>query len=246
MSLAAIGESQGEQLVVDEPDPATTLTVRVDEDGRSELVLMGPRTQALYHFGRPGPRCIKMRIRHGRAKSLVNGPLHGIVDGLVPWNGGPGALDDPQAGWLRRLRGHDGMAVAPALIQQLGEVLKGRMATESDDDAARHDLVVRAAKILGGADAESIQNTAVRLNTSERHLRTVFADVVGMSPKRFSRIDRVRRVLRHIGEKDLAHLAVEAGYYDQSHMTAEFRRVMGVTPAAYLAGRLPAAATCGS
>lgn len=39
-------------------------------------------------------------------------------------------------------------------------------------------------------------------------------------------------------------LAATAGYYDRSHMTSEFRTLMGVTPAAYFAGRLPALQPC--
>ncbi|MFI7687677.1 AraC family transcriptional regulator [Nonomuraea sp. NPDC049655] len=41
-----------------------------------------------------------------------------------------------------------------------------------------------------------------------------------------------------------ADLATAAGYYDQSHMTAEFRTLMGVTPAAFFQGRLPALQPC--
>ena len=39
-------------------------------------------------------------------------------------------------------------------------------------------------------------------------------------------------------------IAATAGYYDQSHMTAEFRHFMGVPPAAFTAGRRPAATPC--
>ncbi|MEU8171481.1 hypothetical protein AB0C14_01255 [Microbispora hainanensis] len=34
------------------------------------------------------------------------------------------------------------------------------------------------------------------------------------------------------------------GFYDQSHMTAEFRALMGVPPAAFFAGRLPSLEPC--
>lgn len=37
-----------------------------------------------------------------------------------------------------------------------------------------------------------------------------------------------------------ARALAAAGYFDQSHLAAEFRDLMGVTPGAYLAGRLPA------
>jgi AraC-like DNA-binding protein len=54
----------------------------------------------------------------------------------------------------------------------------------------------------------------------------------------------MQHVLAGAGQQSLTQLAAEAGYYDQSHMTAEFRRMMGVSPGAFVAGQLPVAAPC--
>lgn len=102
------------------------------------------------------------------------------------------------------------------------------------DGSDRHDLVRRAAALLA---RHGVGTTAQRLHVSERHLRAVFADLVGMSPKAYARVERVRTALTRIGERDFARLATELGYYDQSHLTNEFRAVMGVPPAAFAAGR---------
>ena len=104
------------------------------------------------------------------------------------------------------------------------------------------DLVVTAAELLAEANVAA---TARRLHIGERRLRTLFADGVGLSPKHFARIGRVRTVLATAPDLRWADAAAAAGYYDQSHMTAEFRQVMGVSPAAYAAGRRPAARRCG-
>ncbi|MFF0866857.1 helix-turn-helix domain-containing protein [Nonomuraea sp. NPDC003560] len=76
-------------------------------------------------------------------------------------------------------------------------------------------------------------------------MRGLFADAVGLSPKRYERIERVRKALA-LGRAHgrWADLATATGYYDQSHMTAEFRTLMGVTPAAFFQGRLPALQPC--
>ncbi len=60
---------------------------------------------------------------------------------------------------------------------------------------------------------------------------------------RFARIDRVRTVLA-ADAGGWADIAATAGYYDQSHMTAEFRHFMGVPSAEFTAGRRPAATSC--
>ncbi|MEV1178938.1 helix-turn-helix domain-containing protein, partial [Nonomuraea sp. NPDC049784] len=87
---------------------------------------------------------------------------------------------------------------------------------------------------------EPVPAIARRLAVSERHLRGLFSDGVGVPPKRFERITRVRKVLAGGRASSWA----TAGYYDQSHMTAEFRAMMGVTPGAFFAGRLPALQPC--
>jgi AraC-like DNA-binding protein len=52
-------------------------------------------------------------------------------------------------------------------------------------------------------------------------------------------------VLAHAETRPWSELAIEAGYYDHSHMTAEFRSIMGVPPTAFLRGELPPTTQCG-
>jgi methylphosphotriester-DNA--protein-cysteine methyltransferase len=112
-------------------------------------------------------------------------------------------------------------------------------------EAADHifdEVVEIAARLLAaGATVRSVANA---LDVSERHLRNRFTRRTGLPPKRFARIQRVRTVATGLGCKSLAQLAATAGYYDQAHMTTEFRRLMGVTPAAYAAGHRPRPAAC--
>jgi len=59
---------------------------------------------------------------------------------------------------------------------------------------------------------------------------------VGLTPKRFSRVRRLQRVLRTVGsttEVDWAEVAFEHGFYDQSHLIHDFREHAEMTPAAY-------------
>jgi methylphosphotriester-DNA--protein-cysteine methyltransferase len=75
-------------------------------------------------------------------------------------------------------------------------------------------------------------------------LRNLFAEGVGLSPKHYARIDRVRTVLNRAGSVAWAELAAATGYYDQAHMTSDFRTLMGVPPRSYFTGRLPEAMPC--
>lgn len=198
----------------DVPDHATTLLLRTD---KHELVVMGPRTRAVYHVAAPGHSCVRVRMRPGRAQALLGRPLRGLADRALP---------------LRELPGLDVGQLAADPIAALEKALADR-----PEPSGR---LGEAARLLVGS---TVATTAARLHMSERRLHTLFTDGTGLSPKHFARIDRVRTVLASDADR-WSDIAATAGYYDQSHMTAEFRHFMGVPPAAFTAGRRPAATPC--
>ena len=88
---------------------------------------------------------------------------------------------------------------------------------------------------------------AVDLGVSERHLRRVFRETIGMGPKSFAKLTRFRRALHAAREEahaSWARIAAAAGYYDQAHLITDFRAIAGVTPQALL-DELRAAQTLG-
>ncbi len=71
-------------------------------------------------------------------------------------------------------------------------------------------------------------------HVSDRQNRRRFQEIVGLPPKRLRRIERLQRAMAQIGRRDLAAIALEAGYFDQPHFTREFRDFTGQTPAQFL------------
>ena len=72
---------------------------------------------------------------------------------------------------------------------------------------------------------------------SERYCREKFKECYGMSPKQYSEIIRFQNTLKALFSgscKDLCSLAVESGYFDQSHLTHDFRRYTNAPPEKYL------------
>jgi AraC-like DNA-binding protein len=216
------------------PDAATALMLRRTTAGDADLAVLGPRTRAAYFTGRDATFSLGLRIHPGRARLLLGRPATGIVDRCVS---------------LGELWGEAGVRLAAELadlgpgpaaaLRHLESTLITHLAHQPATDQARSDLAYSATQALAAAD---VRGTARRLHISERHLRDLFTSAVGVSPKRFARIHRIRTVLARAAHTGVAQLATEAGYYDQSHLTAEFRDLMGVPPGAYLAGRLPAVA----
>jgi AraC-like DNA-binding protein len=59
---------------------------------------------------------------------------------------------------------------------------------------------------------------------------------VGLSPRAFGRLARLHaclRVLRSERSPSWPQLALEAGFYDQSHLVNEFQALCGLSPRAF-------------
>ncbi|TDW87135.1 helix-turn-helix protein [Kribbella pratensis] len=213
------------------PDPATTVVWRMTHAGESDVLIAGPRTRAAYHTSKDLPVCLRLRIRPGRALPLLGAAADELVDRTVPLSDLTGSSANALAGRLVTYKDEPEQAV-----EVLGDFLLGRLPRRLPD---RLELVGEAAAELASEAApRTVGETAQRLGVSERYLRRVFREAVGVSPKHFARITRVRTVIAH-ARRSWSDAAACAGYTDQSHLIADFRSLMRVTPEAYATGRVP-------
>jgi AraC-like DNA-binding protein len=76
-----------------------------------------------------------------------------------------------------------------------------------------------------------------------RQMVAVFRDQLGLTPKAAARVVRLQRVMRELLDgTPQARAAVLCGFYDQPHLALEFRRMVGCTPAEFVALRSAGAA----
>ena len=97
-------------------------------------------------------------------------------------------------------------------------------------------LAASIARSLGRAGgSRPVAELATRHGRSVRHIERLFEDHVGLAPKLYSRIARLQTALRISQQSaaDWSSLALQAGYFDQSHMSREFRELTGETPAKF-------------
>jgi AraC-like DNA-binding protein len=76
------------------------------------------------------------------------------------------------------------------------------------------------------------------LGADATHLVRCFTHEFGMPPHRYltgRRLDQARRLL--LAGQPAAAVAHQVGFFDQSHLTRHFKRLLGVTPTAYASGR---------
>jgi AraC-like DNA-binding protein len=86
----------------------------------------------------------------------------------------------------------------------------------------------------GTAGRRRIDDLARFIGLSQSALERRFRRVVGLSPKKYSSLARLRHAVRlQATGADLTTVAHSAGYFDQSHFIKEFRRATGSAPTTF-------------
>lgn len=198
---------------------------RVLPDGCIDIILMngqarvvGTMTHAIVAAPSAEP-IVGVRFRPGEAARIVPMASHELTD-----------LDAPlSASW-----GDAGKALEDA--GRSVDVLVGAVRERIARHGAAVDLPIRAAAsvlAIGG----SVRTAAERANMSERNLARRFTSRVGIGPKTFGRVMRLRRAVSEMWSgANASQAASAAGYVDQAHFTRDAKDLAGVTPRAIVAG----------
>ena len=116
-----------------------------------------------------------------------------------------------------------------ALVKQYFLDARSRIATNS--------MLFKAGSAMTEANgAIPISQVAAAAHATVRTLQRNFKQSSGYTVKDVSglmRFEQVRNQLWHYPDTSLARLAHELGYTDQSHLSREFKRYSGTTPAAF-------------
>jgi AraC-like DNA-binding protein len=146
-----------------------------------------------------------------------------------------------EAGWVR-----ERILAAPtprAMLEVLATCLEERLDTYTRAGfgytTRLHPAVVYMARELDICDGPGrVQTVTGKIGMSQRRVAQLFHEQVGVSPKTFHRVRRFQHTLarlRGVQQVNWADLAAECGYYDQAHLSHDFRQIAGMTPSAYLA-----------
>ncbi len=151
-------------------------------------------------------------------------------------------LEDVWGSQVRTLR--DRLRALPdpeAKLQLLEAFLFQQSATHLVRNAPVQALVQFSVSRFGIAPGmTTVREVARATGLSERRFSQVFRERVGLSPKVWCRVQRFQRAVHqlHAG-RDLpwADLALDCGFYDQSHFANEFRAFSGIDATTYSARR---------
>jgi len=208
--------------------PAVTLTVE-DGDVVAPLVATGVQQRAWRRTIRGRGEIFGIRLRPAGLAVVSDLNPEDLADATIPLTP---ELDSRahtlMSGVARRATSLTRAREADQLIAQL---LSGRGVTQAGGVAneVMDELRSNARLSPGGVGA-------VRERWSERTVQRALMATLGHGPKWISRRIRLQEVafaLAFQRDEDLAMIAAQLGYSDQSHLAADFKAVAGVTPSSY-------------
>jgi AraC-like DNA-binding protein len=212
-------------------DVVLAFSGRADEP--ESAMVVGTMTKALV-LDAAAPECfVGVRFRPAKAAAFLSLPASEITDLHV-------SLDDV---WRDAADVRAALAVgsdAVARVCAFDRVLTSRLTPRASGAQPDVDEAVR--RIIEAGGSLGITRLAPALGVSRQHLARRFAQLVGVSPKVFARVVRLGRVIERVravaADEPISWsvLALELGYYDQSHLVDEFREMTGVTPTAWRNG----------
>lgn len=88
----------------------------------------------------------------------------------------------------------------------------------------------------------SVSHLAGAVYLSRKQFQRIFSEHVGATPKEFMRIVRFHKALYTLQNNPMMNftaLAYKCGYYDQAHLSNEFKLFSGYTPTQYVAICMP-------
>ncbi|WP_142105861.1 helix-turn-helix domain-containing protein [Pseudonocardia cypriaca] len=173
-------------------------------------------------------RVLGVRLRPAGALALFGVPQHELTGATLD-------LQDLIGSESRRLAERlDEAGSDEARLLLLARWIAGRLAEHPSTDP-RVAYAVSEIERAGGK--VSIADLLTRIGTSPKRFTGLFEEQVGVKPKLFARIVRFRGLAAALraGAGSFSQLALAHGYYDQSHMNADFREFAGMSPGRFLA-----------
>jgi AraC-like DNA-binding protein len=219
---------------------------RVLPNGRFQIVVnlsaglgsvSGLRSQSTVIEPAAIPAMMGIVFHPGGARRFLEGPADDFYNRVVP-------LD---AVWGRHAMELSGRLSESETVESKFRVIEAallRVMQEGDEARlALHSSVRYALQEFRQAPyIRRVIDVGKDAGLSRRRFSQLFREQIGMTPKLYCRLSRFRTVIRQIASGalvDWADVALAGGYYDQAHLTHEFRDFSGLSPSGYLAAERP-------
>jgi AraC-like DNA-binding protein len=215
------------------PDGCADIVVAFDSDtGGPAAAAVGTMTRPVVFTDTTRVSYVGVRFRPGVAGALFRAPASELTDQRLDLADVWPAVDPLMDAFSTTAETGARMNILTA------EIARRLLAAPTLPPPA---VVAAAASIAASRGRVPIRSLAGQLGVTRQHLARSFAQYVGVSPKMLARIVRARSVVemaRDATDLDWVSVALDAGYYDQSHLIADVRELTGLSPGSWLGARI--------
>lgn len=144
---------------------------------------------------------------------------------------------------LESLIGQEGKDISEQIMLADGNhqrILFMNQFLSKQTEDVKHSSIIHSVRSIcmneGNVNIPQLSNQSF---LSQRQFERKFKQLVGFSPKSFSRIVRFKATIDNYraNNKTLTEIAYDFGYYDQSHFIEEFKQFSGYSPKLYFNGK---------
>ena len=212
------------------PHPSAHLVIERGQPGRLGGVSSGRFTRVLEGQG----RVFGIKFRPGGFRPFWPAPMSTLTDRTLLL---PDAFGADGAAFEAAIVALDDDEARLALAEQF---LRARLPPPDANIALIDGLVAR---VIADRALVRVEQLAELAGLGTRALQRLFNDYVGITPKWMIQRYRLHEALARLADGDAtdwAAFALALGYFDQAHFIRDFRTMVGVTPAHYVARERPA------
>lgn len=189
--------------------------------------LAGPHSESIIIDTAPDASMIGAHFKPSGASAFFRLPLSDLRNSVFElecfWNGGAQTLREQ-------------LLAAPKPAAKF-RVFEDALLARWRGDSVRHRAVLYALQRFADfPELTTIAHVTAEIGLSPRRFIEVFSQQVGMTPKLFCRVRRLKFALEEMQKTRAivwADLAASCGYYDQAHFIHDFKEFCGVRPGDY-------------
>lgn len=196
----------------------------------------GMRTSRIIIGTGSGAPMMVLRLRPGALPALTGLPACELNDTVVDLD----LLLGDRFSAVRDALGEELERAGVDAMLEKAERILAPLFPQHGTGQARLSIAYEVVKQQGGNG--SVRAISDALGCSQKHLIDLFQRHFGLGPKRFSSVFRFQSLMHRLekeAEPDWTQLALEHGYYDQSHMVNTFREMTGLSPTRYMEAKGP-------
>ena len=187
----------------------------------------GNRTRPLMFDSGKGVEMMVLTIKNAFAYPLIGKPMDGLTNSVVQAEELLG--EEINDLWIEINK----CLIFSDKVRLIHNYLEGKITI---DDTSRYWIGILDSLEKRYSEQIRISDLAEEVGLSQKSVINRFKNLIGITPKEFIQLKRFQKFIAALNhpEANLTQLAIDCGYFDQSHCIREFRNYTGVTPSNYL------------